>query len=107
MGHPVYTVTVLRSGGRDRKNNPLPTVEHDEAGALIAPRRSDDPTDRSSAPISGAWLLFRGRNDVDITSTDQVRIPEGAPMPGVWRVVGDVGDWRGDAAGGVEVSLER
>jgi hypothetical protein len=95
------TVTVLRSGGRDAKGNPLPAYEIQVPDCLIGPRATSDPVDRSDV-VSGVAVLYRGVG-FTFLSTDRVRVPAGSRMAGEWSVDGSPGEW----PFGVEVGLVR
>jgi len=95
------TVTVLRSGGRDAKGNPLPTYEIPVPECLVAPRSTADPVDRSDV-TNGAAVLYRGTG-FSFLPTDRIRVPQGAPMAGEWSVDGRPSEW----PYGVELGLVR
>lgn len=92
-------VTVLRSGGRDAKGNPLPVQEIVVTDCLVGSRATADPVDRS-AVTDGKAILYRDPGFTFLPS-DQIRIPDGARMAGLWSVDGRPGDW----PQGVEVGL--
>ena len=95
------TVTVLRSGGRDAKGNPLPAYEIQVPDCLLAPRATSDPVDRSEV-VAGVAVLYRG-DGFTFLPTDRVRVPAGARMAGEWSVDGSPSEW----PFGVEVGLVR
>lgn len=84
-------VTVIRGGGRDAKGNPLPTVEIEVTGCLIAPRAASDPVDRSDLVDNNA-VLYRGPG-FTFLSTDRIRVAHGQRMAGEWSVEGRPGEW--------------
>ncbi|MBG6083241.1 hypothetical protein [Zhihengliuella flava] len=85
-------VTVLRSGGRDDKGNPLEDQEIPRGRLLVAPRATNDPVDRSDVADVTAVLY-----DEDTTfryySTDRIRIDAPNRMAGTWQVDGRPGEW--------------
>lgn len=108
------TVTVLRSGGRDSRGNPRPDIEHRLDDWAVAPRSSDEATDRADTAITGA--VARGPYNDQYTaigglrSTDRLRVPTTHPMAGTWQVDGEPGPWRSPFSGwtpGVRVALTR
>lgn len=108
------TITVLRSGGRDRRGNPLPEVEHVLHGWEVSPRASEEATDRSDAVVTGAVtrgpMLPEYQVIGGIKSTDRIRVPTGHPMAGTWRVEGEPGPFVSPFTGwvgGVRVALTR
>lgn len=95
------SVTVVRSGGRDAKGNPLPTSEIPVADCIVAPRATSDPVDRSDV-VDGKSVLYRDPG-FRFYSTDLIRVPDGSFMAGDWAVDGRPGEW----PFGVEVGLVR
>jgi len=95
------SVTVVRSGGRDPKGNPLPAYDIAVPDCLVAPRSTADPVDRSDV-VDGKAVLYHG-GGFTFLSTDRVRVPDGSAMAGEWSVDGRPGEW----PYGVEVGLVR
>jgi hypothetical protein len=85
------TVTVLRGGGKDAKGNPLPTQEIVVSGCLLAPRATADPLDRSDV-VSSTAVLYRDPGFTFLPK-DQIRVPQGSRMAGLWSVDGRPGEW--------------
>lgn len=99
-------MTVLRGGGRDAKGNPQPTVEIPVTDCLVAPRLAEEPAfDRSgagrrSAVVRNTAALYRKPGFI-FHPSDQIRVPDGARMAGLWSVDGRPNEW----PFGVEVEL--
>lgn len=93
-------VTVLRSGGRDPKGNPMPDTEIPVAHCLVAPRSTSDPVDRSDVVETREVLYHK---DFVFFVSDKIRVPKGARMAGLWAVDGRPAEW----PFGVEVGLVR
>ena len=85
-------VVVIRSGGRDKKGNPLPSEEFPRTDVLVAPRATSDPVDRSDVTNSTA-VLYDGDTTFAYLSTDRIRVPPGARMAGEWSVEGRPSEW--------------
>lgn len=83
---------VVRSGGRDKKGNPLPEQEIPRRDVLLGPRATADPVDRSDV-VTATAVLYDGDTTFAYLSTDRIRIPDGARMAGVWSVDGRPGEW--------------
>lgn len=96
-------VVVLRGGGRDKYDNPLPTSEIVREGVLIAPRSTAEMEDFSEVESNRVALYDDNADGFRYVSTDRVRVPDGARMAGDWRVVGRTQEW----PMGNEVVLER
>lgn len=84
-------VTVLRSGGRDVKGNPLPEEELPVADCIVGPRATSDPLDRAEI-VSSTAVLYRDPGFTFLPS-DRVRVPAGQRMAGTWSVDGRPGEW--------------
>lgn len=84
-------VTVLRSGGRDVKGNPLPEDELPVTDCIIGPRATSDPLDHAEI-VSSTAVLYRDPGFTFLPS-DRVLIPTGARMAGTWSVDGRPGEW--------------
>ena len=82
--------TVVRSGGRDSKGNPLPDTELPITDVLIAPRATNDPLDRSDV-LTSENVVYH--NSFVFLPTDKLRIPAGNRMAGLWRVDGRTEEW--------------
>ena len=95
-------VVVIRSGGRDKKGNPLPAQEIPRPSVLVAPRATAEPVVRSDVTSSTA-VLYDDDTSFAYLSTDRIRIPAGARMAGEWSVEGRPGEW----PPGTEVGLVR
>lgn len=85
------TVTVLRSGGRDAKGNPLPTHEIEVTKCIIGPRATVDPVDRS-AVVGSTAVLYRDPG-FTFLPTDRIRVAPGKRMAGTWSVDGRPAEW--------------
>lgn len=95
------SVTVLRSGGKDRFGAVLPDSTYTIQGCAVAPRTSSEPLDRSDTVVSGASLFGVGltpnliptpaAGSPSLTSTDRVRVTGMGALDGTWSVEGDVG----------------
>lgn len=85
----LVTVTVRRSGGRDRRGNAQPAVEHEIARCLVSTQSSaEDAQARSDAPGTVAWLF--AAPGADVVSTDHVVVPDGPFWPsGLFQVSGE------------------
>lgn len=79
-------VTIHRSGGRDARGNPLPSVDVPDVPALLKPSSTSDPTDWSEDAAAAADLLLPA--GTQIASTDQVTVTTAGPLAGRWRVDG-------------------
>lgn len=80
-------VTVIRSGGSDRRGNPLPAEEIHLTDCLIGPRSTSEQD--GSMVTSTDMALYRDPDpDFSFRSTDRIRVPEGARMAGEWAVDG-------------------
>lgn len=93
-------MVVLRGGGRDPLGNPKPVEEIPVEDCLIAPRSTAEPLDRSDTAEAEPSLYH---DSFGFRSTDQIRVPDGARMAGLWAVDGIPGAW----PFGVEVPLRR
>lgn len=87
----LVTVTVVRSGGRDARGNPLPAERIPVKDCLVRWRSSTDPLDRTDLTDSSA-VLYR-RRGFDFRSTDQIEVPAGSLAAGTWSVDGDPKRW--------------
>lgn len=96
-------VTIVRGGGRDRFDNPIPTQDIAREGVLIVPRSTADPVDFSELVDSRAVLYDHAEDGFRYQSTDRIRVPAGARMAGEWSVAGRPGEW----VLGDEIPLER
>lgn len=95
-----YTVTRVRSGGRDHNGDPLPEAEEDSDDWAIAPRTTGEEDNFRQAVITGLAMYHKG--PVDVVSTDRFKLP--APWDiGQWMVEGDVAYW----GYGTVVNLQR
>lgn len=92
-------VVVLRGGGRDAKGNPQPAVEIPVTDCLVAPRLAEEVIDRSAA-VRNTAALYRKPGFI-FHPSDQIRVPDGARMAGLWSVDGRPNEW----PHGVEVEL--
>ncbi len=73
-GEWLVSVTVTRSGGTDRKGNPLPATEHTVDDCLVSTQTSaEEALARSDRPDTTAWLYAPA--GADFTSTDTVTVP--------------------------------
>lgn len=105
MRHPAgVTVVLLRSGGTDRRGNPLPEAEHEVQGCAIRPGTSDDIIDRSSGAT--AEFVVYAPAGTEVAQTDRVRLPPPwgitLPVDGLPRI------WRNPFTGdepGIEIYL--
>ena len=86
-------ITVLRGGGRDRFDNPIPAAEIAREGVMIAPRATADPVDFSELVDSRAVLYDDAEDGFRYMSTDRIRVPAGARMAGEWSIDGRPGEW--------------
>lgn len=81
-------VTVIRSGGRDSHGDPLPAQEIHLEDCLVG-QWAGGVSGNASNVTSTDITLFRDPDPgFRFQSTDQIRIPEGARMAGLWNVVG-------------------
>ena len=85
-GWLVTDAVLERSGGRDPKGYPLPTVDVPIPQAVFRPVSSRD-LDRNQDPETTAEMILPPDGPT-VTSTDRVRVPTG-PMAGYYQVVGD------------------
>ena len=95
-------ILVVRSGGRDKKGNPLPAQEIPRTGVLVGPRATAEPVDRADV-VNATAVLYDGDTAFAYLSTDRIRIPAGARMAGEWSIEGRPGEW----PFGTEVGLVR
>jgi len=92
-GWDEVAVTVERSAGTDRYGNQLPGgTSHRIDGCLIAPRSSEERTDRQATVITGRSLY--APPGADLRSQDVV-VFSASPQPSDprWQVDGEPGDW--------------
>lgn len=81
-------VTVLRSGGRDPKGNPLPAVEIAVKDCLIGPRSTGEPVPGSNLSSSD-MSIYRDPDPLfKFLPADRIRVPEGALNSGEWSIDG-------------------
>ena len=86
-GWLVIDAALDRTGGRDPKAYPLPTVDVPIPQAVFRPVSSVD-VDRNQDPETTAEMILPPGGPA-VTSTDRVRVPAGNPMAGRYQVVGD------------------
>lgn len=103
------SVTVLRSGGKDRFGNILPEATYTVADCAVVPRTSSEPLDRSDTVVSGASLYgtdpapilspVPATGSPTLTSVDRVRVTGMGALDGTWSVEGDVGSYQSPFTG--------
>ena len=96
-----FTAVLLSGGGRDSRGNPLPIVESDIPGCLLAPDPKSELDNLSEKSETTATLFFK--QQITIPKNARIRTPEGSPIPGTWAVDGDPTYW----PLGVEVNLRK
>lgn len=81
-------VTVLRSGGRDPKGNPLPPAEIVVLNCLIGPRSTGEPVPGANL-TSTQMSIYRDPDPAfKFQPGDRIRVPEGALNSGEWSIDG-------------------
>ncbi|WP_417372714.1 hypothetical protein [Glutamicibacter protophormiae] len=81
-------VIVIRRGGRDSKGGVKPAQQIPVPDCIIAPKGSDESGRASDVATTDAVLYRDPDPDFMFQSTDQIRIPEGSLMAGLWDVAG-------------------
>lgn len=87
----VTDVQVVTSG-RDANGNPIggpPAILKD---ALVVPRATSEPLDRSDLTETSG-VLYDTHPEIPIRSTSSIVVPDGHRMAGTWAVDGDSGAW--------------
>lgn len=96
------TLTVNRSGGRDRYGNPLPGTSHTIDDCALAPTGSTEMVNGQATVIDQDTVY--ADYGADVEPRDEIVVPAGQPIsPGVYQVDGSPARYRnpftGDAAG--------
>lgn len=86
-------VVLISGGGRDDDGNIISSTETTLTGCLIAPRRTEDPVDRSEIVVGEAVLFVPLGATASIPSSARIRVPQGAALPGLWSVDGQAVRW--------------
>lgn len=82
----------VQSSGRDANGNPVGGPPKTISDALVAPRATDEPLDRTDLTATTA-VLYDTAPEVVILSTSRIVVPAGHRMAGTWAVDGDPGPW--------------
>jgi len=96
-----FTAVLLSGGGRDDRGNPLPVIESEIPGCLLAPTPKSELDNLTENSDTTATLYFKQR--ITIPKNARIRTPEGSPIPGIFAVDGDPIYW----PLGVEVNLRK